>query len=281
MSFLKRLLARVPVLYFIVFAVRNVIQIISSKELIIITTPGHVGSSTVFRSLKNVPELSRCARIFDIHSLRERFNNKLFVNSISQRHVLQEVLRFMLTQKWLTRKRIFVISVVRDPVARALGGMFQNSRVFIKNMDVNQIPEAQYENACGEIYHQFVNGGHLLKTTEWQLSFYKSELLTYWNFNLEGHNFKKGNVLHHGNHKMILLTLENLEVGFADMMKQEFGVSTSVIVSNRNSNLFYKYCKTTLKFDSSLLKKIYADPFFEKVYGNEKVSEMFDYWLEK
>jgi len=120
-----KFLKRRPALFYLVYATLYKWQIWKATHLVIVTTPGHVGSSTTFKSLQT-GTWPKGTRIYDIHSLNEGFNNASKIHSISARHVLQQVLNKMLQTNSLKNKKISVISVTRDPMARALGAIFQS-----------------------------------------------------------------------------------------------------------------------------------------------------------
>lgn len=279
--FVRQMLVRIPPLFFIVFWLRYRIEILRAKQLIIVTTPGHVGSSTVFNSLRT-GQWPKGTRVYDIHSLRERFNNDSPVHSVSARHVLQEVLRSMVLKRSLRKKSVTVVSVVRDPVARALGGMFQNSRVFINGIEVDRLTSTDFESAFEHIYQQLVNDGSLANTAAWQLSFYKMELKEYWGFRMEDLIMNESvGILNNGSHKLILLTLEDLSNNFNAIAQKHLGVRPRLVVANNNTSTFYQFCKETLKIDEAILRPLYADPFFETVYGKDRLEAMMRRWLKR
>lgn len=277
MSLLKRFLSFFPSLYFLIFWLRYRLEISNARELVIVTTPGHVGSSTVYNTLKGV-NWPKGTYLYDIHSLNERFNNASQVPSVSARHVLQEILRSKLLKSKLADKKVTIITIVRDPVARALGGMFQNSDVFIKGVKVNDLPERDFATAKEEVYHQLVNDGLLEDTINWQLEFYKNELSQFWGFDWsemkEGHQ-----VLHRKNHTLIVITLENLAQELQQKVNDLWDHSLEMRIANKNESEFYTYCKKEMKFDQDFLNTIYGDQFLKRIYGEHRLSEFVAKWV--
>ncbi len=284
-NFLIRLLEKWPWLYFRVYEVYYERKIQKAAELIVVTTPGHVGSSTVFRSLQAV-DWQDSALIFNIHSLQERFNNSSKIHSISARHVLQEVLRKNLRQGKLDDKSIRVITLIRDPLARALGGMFQNPAVFLNDIFPNRLTQTDFPEACHRL-KEYMMSGYLLSTMNWQLSFYTRELMDFWRLDLsiEPQNTETGFIhLKRKNSDCLVFTLEDLGEKFISKVKLYFEKDVELINSNRNEqrqdgrNEFYNYCKEHLKFDQDILRFAYDHPLMKNIYSSVQLEEFRKRW---
>ncbi|MBX2943811.1 MAG: hypothetical protein KF860_15845 [Cyclobacteriaceae bacterium] len=274
---LHKALALSPVIYWCFYAIRYYFQIRGASRLIIITTPGHVGSSTLYQSLKGLP-WKKNTRVYDFHSLDEHFNNKSEIPSRSARHVLQDVFRLMIKRNALRDKEVFVLTLIRDPLARALGGMFQGKGIFLGDLNVGNLEERQYPSYCDKIKELLVSG-YLENTTNWQFKFYRTELKKYWNFNVDTISFEHGYGIQKGDQgSLIVFTLESLNGSLAQVMEDQFSVSPQVIIANTNSSDFYNYCKLNVKLKNDWLQKIYAEPLLAKAYGSQKISQLVSDW---
>jgi hypothetical protein len=286
--FLLNILKKAPWLYYLIFSIRYKREISKASCLIIVTTPGHVGSSTTHKSLQNIVWDSN-TRIYDIHSLEERFNNKSPINSISARHVLQDVIREMLINGKLKNKSINIITLVRDPIARALGGIFQNPKVFIdEDFDkYNNIEE--YAEGCEKIKNQILKSDYLINTIRWQMAFYERELKKYWGFDFLNPDivFENGFAFFQfQNFRFFIFALEYLDEIFSKKIKHYFNeeielVNANIYSSKKNVNAnFYSYCKQNMKFSSDLVNKIYDHTLLLKIYPVEKLKEFNDNWIQ-
>lgn len=276
---LHKLLALSPAIYWCFYAIRYYFQIKYAKRLVIITTPGHVGSSTLYQSLKGL-SWGKSTRVYDFHSLDEHFNNKSKIPSRSARHVLQDVFRLMIKGGALKRKEVHVLTLIRDPMARALGGMFQGSGVFLDGLDVKNVEREKYPLYCNRV-KEILLSGFLINTTNWQFKFYRTELKKYWNFNVDTVLFNNGYGIQKGNQgSLIVFTLENLNAVLAHVIEEQFSVTPQIVMANSNPSDFYNYSKRNLKLEMNWLQKIYTDPLLTNAYGSQKVSELFSEWSQ-
>ena len=284
-NFLLRLLEKWPWLYFRVYEVYYERKIQKATELIVITTPGHVGSSTVFRSLQAV-DWQDSVLICNIHSLKEGFNNASKVHSISARHVLQEILRKSLQQGKLEDKSVKVITLIRDPVARALGGMFQNPGVFLTGIKPNTLTHSDFPKACNSLKEYMMNG-YLLNTIDWQFTFYTMELRDFWGVDLSkrSNHAQEGFInLQEKDIDCFIFPLEYLDEVFIDKIKRFLKKDVPLIDSNRNEQRpdwrqeFYNYCKDHLKFDLDILRAVYNHPIMKSIYTSSKLKGFRDRW---
>ncbi|MEQ8243670.1 hypothetical protein [Fulvivirga sp.] len=280
-----KFLKRRPALFYLVYATLYKWQIWKATHLVIVTTPGHVGSSTTFKSLQT-GTWPKGTRIYDIHSLNEGFNNASKIHSISARHVLQQVLSKMLQTNSLNSKKISVISVTRDPVARALGAIFQNGEAFLSSILSGNVMNYQ---AISSIKSFMLDKGYLHDTMQWYFSFYESELKNKWG--LDVYEFKKSSneVLYYqnGNRQALIFTLENLDSQLVDTINEIYGTEIVLSISNsveqrdsKNINL-YNFCKQHLTFSENTLKGIYNYPFMIKVYTEDVLFSFEKKWRDK
>ena len=258
-------------------------QISRAKRLIIVTTPGHVGSSTTYRSLLT-GNWERGTRIYDIHSLDERFNNTSGIDSVSARHVLQEVLRRALVKKKLDKKELVIITLFRDPVARALGGLFQNPKVFLEGWN-NKRSNAE---TLQIVQDKMQKSNFLQSTVDWQYRFYLRELKQYYSFDLvqkDYHEKQPGFISFHQQRRtLIVFALEFLDELL--IPKIETYLNTHIQLkyfnthSQRENRDSYQYCKEKLKLDNQILSKIYKNSILELIYPSKEIAAYYNNWSE-
>src|SRR5690348_1149589 len=105
---IKKIVRKSFPVYWTYFFLRYYLSILRARQLVIVATPGHVGSSSLWTTLKNTAWGKRTV-VFGIHSLNEKTTRA----NLSARHVLQDVLRFLLTRNQLKKKKIQLVTVVR------------------------------------------------------------------------------------------------------------------------------------------------------------------------
>lgn len=265
-------------LYWIVFFSRYTVEILSAKRLIIISTPGHVGSSTLFESLKKC-EWEVGTRIYDIHSLDEKMNR---IN-LSARHVLQDTLRILLRFNWVGCK-MDVITLVRDPISRALGAVFQNKSTFYPALN-EEIDESKFEEQLLRLKNFMVQSGYLFDTVNWQVSYYTVEIRNHFKMAFNPMSNGYGFYQKTNKRSYSILTLEDMEKDMMLFFKSYFNVTPVLRIKNTNETrgganvLFYKYCKQNLRFGNEIVDKIYSMQFFKDVYGEKRVGLFKAQWL--
>ena len=280
------ILKRYPKLYFWVYSIRYRWEIFWAKQLVIVTTPGHVGSSTTFKSLKT-GNWETSTKIYDIHSLKERYNNSSEVSSISARHVLQEVLREKLGKNRLGHKKLILVTLVRDPIARALSGKFQDPKVFLKEVDAVNLKAEEFEEAFLKVKEEMLQSGYLLGTVNWQLSFYQDELRSFWNLDLnhELSNIEAGfAIAKKDNMTLFVFGLEYLNRQLPAKVKKYLGIDIQLLKANmsaqrqRGDEQFYSYCKRHIKLDKELIDKLYQNRVLEQIYPESKIQQFKKSW---
>lgn len=258
----------------------------------VITTPGHVGSSTTYHSLKNALQKDG-VETFDIHSVFEKFNNKSNIPSHSARHILQEVL--MRSYPRYKKNKIWnIVTLVRDPVARALGGLFQSKEVFMPDLDVKKLGSSQYKEGMEKILNILSSPSKpgntmpfLEETSEWQVNFFRKEVGFFWGYPVE--HIEVGGSLHHYDNlnrtNYFVLHLENLEKELLEIGER---VGKPIKMFQKNSAHerlgkqidFYDYCKKSLVFPLQRIERIYYNGFWSKVYSEKEVDAFIKSWTK-
>lgn len=284
-GFILSILKKQPRLYFLFYSIRYKIEIRKANQLIIVTTPGHVASSTTFKSLKTA-KWGKSTRIYNFHSLNEGFNNKSPMKSISASHVLREVIKKKLKKGKLKNKKIVLITLVRDPIARALGRKFQHPDVYLKEVNHKALSKDEFPAACEKVKNHMINQGFLKETIDWQISFYEKELNEFWGIDFsKPFKHTEYGFMYHSNENIqfLLFSLEHFNEKFQEKMKYYLNKNVQIILFNTNvqrlpDNTFYSYCKKQLKFDKDLVNSVYEQPLLKRLYPSSMLSDFKDKW---
>lgn len=279
---IKEIARKTFFIYWCYFFVRYSIAVLGSRQLVIVLTPGHVGSSSLLASLKNA-SWKKSTLIYGVHSMNEKTTRA----NLSARHVLQDVLRFFLKRDLLHKKQIQLVTVVRDPIARALGAIFQSQR-FIGQFEANLNEGYPSSNNLIEVKKFMLETGYLLETVGYQISFYQNEIAQYYGIHAELKNLDSaGNAFITSKNKSLsILTLENFNRDIPSFFERHHQISPQMEIRNTNATRggkyseLYVYCKSNLKFERNIVDSIYNDDFIIQLYGQKQIEEFKLKWSE-
>ncbi|MBX9850859.1 MAG: hypothetical protein K2X86_03790 [Cytophagaceae bacterium] len=285
-GFLKSILKKNKFIFYNVHFLKTKYTIWRSKEIIIIHTPGHVGSSTVYNSLRgNTPPSSA---LFDIHSLHQKWNNKSSIPSLSARHVIQEAIADS-TKKLLRDKKIKLICLIRDPVSRALSGYFQGFKIWNKEKSLSDIEifEKEFDVIYSKITGPEFRSSFLSETVTYQANWIEEEVRPFFDISIEKdllethvdyHIYKKGNI------ELLVLKLEKLNLSFENVIEKFLGLKIKLITTNSHEGReganfkFYTFFKNKFKLPENILDEIYAKPFIKKFYTSGEIEQFKNNW---
>ena len=191
----------------------------------------------LFQHLSN----SSSTVFFDIHSVHEHFNNASPIPSLSARHVLQEVLERSFP-KHGNDKRWHIVSIIRDPVARALGGFFQGLDVWMPHLDLQKLKKTDYPEVLKAVINRMLSehpgaksgATFILDTVNWQKQFVASELEGFWGLDLSSIEILDNalRVAQRQNVQFYLLQAERLEEGLKSIGKL---FNKQIVLQNKNT----------------------------------------------
>ena len=257
-----------------------------TEAVMIVYTPAHVGSSSIFKSLKNhSPSLPYL--LFNIHTLRERWNNTSIYPSLSARHVVQEVFKKYSID--IIKKKVKLISAVMDPVNRALGGFFQSFSIFNPDKDLDNIQANEkeyhylYENIMGPEFEK----SYLFDTIKFQTTWFERDVKPFFGLDIEIDLVKKTDGFHiyeKDNVTLLVLKTERLSLDFEDAIEELIGERVKLINANRHQDRkksnkeFYNYFKSNFKLPVQIISFIYDTPFIKKFYSEDEIKIFKKRW---
>lgn len=242
---------------------------------IIILTPGKVGSSSVYDTLKRV----KGNRVFHIH----RFSEKGIEESIKE-HLdsdrnskpLHLIVSKLLRKKLESYKgKIFIITIVREPISREVSSFFQNTE-FYKNQIENADLKVDENKALSLLLKQLRSG-----ITNDLENWFDDEINQ--NFGIEvfknQFDIDKGySITHHGNNVHLLIKLENLDKTFTIAIKEflESNAYSPLQNANVGEQKFYaesyKTIKSKVKLDQKTITEILSSRYFQQFYSGTENS---------
>ena len=257
-----------------------------SKEIVIIHTPGHVGSSTVYKSLKG--HTSPSSALFDIHSLHQRWNTKSPIPSVSARHIVQEAIADS-AKKLLKKKKVKLIYIVRDPVSRALSGYFQGFKIWYKKKSLADIKvfNKEFDTIYSKITGPEFKSSFLSETVTYQANWIEKEVKPFFDISIEKdllethadyHIYKKDNI------EMLVLKLEKLNQTFENAIEKFLGIKVRLVKANSHKGReganfeFYSFFKNRFKLPENAVNEIYGQPFVKKFYTTGEIEQFKNTW---
>jgi hypothetical protein len=247
---------------------------------IIILTPGKVGSSSVYYTLKK----ESTHQVFHIHNFSKAGIEKSIrdhIHSNRKSKPLHLIVSKILRKKLKTYTgKLFIISIIREPISREISSFFQNSDQYkdiLENkkleidIDVAQkILKEKFEtNICNELQEWF-------------------DLEIKGNFGIdvfaEKFDYEKKYVIsNNNNNHLLLLKMEDLDAVFPIAIKNLLNLGAPLQLQKANVGddkhyaSTYKNIKKNIKLDDKTINQIVNSSFFQNFYLEDK-SKIIDKW---
>ena len=236
-----------------------------SRDVIVILTPGKVGSSSVYRSLKHKFPKSY---IFHIHFLSEKniytgiSDHKKSVRKSIPMHFITSLLfnSFFLKKS----KRIKFVILFRDPVDRYISDMYQNyNRVLSKLNDKNN------SDLIADINLGLSKMDHMDYLEKW--------IVDELHINL-GYNFFERSKLHqnmyfidsNNNYDFLFMKMESLNTHFSNAAKEFFNCDIKLkganISSEKSYNSLYNNTKAKINIPQQITMKMKTYRYTTMIY---------------
>ena len=237
---------------------------------IVILTPGKVGSSSVYYTLK---EKLKNNNIFHIHFLSKegiKRAKQIHLNSDRKSLPLHLITSELLFNKLIKYdKQVKVITIIREPISRSVSSFFQNLDFYKDSIEDSKL--AVNESKAVKIIEKDVSNS-VLDINKW-LNFEIKE-----NFNIDIYNkkFPKEKYVIFKNKKvdLLLLKMEDLDDVFTNSTKYFLDEKEGIILENHNIgekkyySSTYQKLKNNINIDYTTLKKIKSSKYYTHFYAN-------------
>lgn len=237
------------------------------KRPIVVLTPGKVGSSSVYYSLKNA-NLKR--KIYHIHNINpETIKKSIKINKEKRGYVPLHLIYSKIAAKALVQTNPYIISLVREPIAREISSLFQNLDMFHgltnRSLDINR-------DTLESILFKFRDLSFLESYSNW----FKTEIEHIFEIDLfSEQKDKKDKFFCKRNRKcqLLFMRMEDLDDAFNEGLKQLSFDKMDVHLKKRNigqdkfySKFYHDYKESlnSLKIktqyrENKIVKTFYAD----------------------
>ena len=249
---------------------------------IIIITPGKVGSSSVWSTLKKETNNA----VYHIHQLsKEGVEGGISRNLNSARK--SRPLHLIIAKQ--LRKRLkrydgdmYIITLVREPISRVVSSFFQNTELYkneVENkklkIDIEEskkiVTTMLQNNICGEVEQWF-----------------DKEIKENFGIDVFAQNFDELNkyvITHNGRYHHLLLKMEDLNKVFPRAIKDFLNLDSELELHNTNIGQSKHYAeaynevKNMIKLDSNELEHIVNSKYFQHFYKDQE-SNVKKKWIK-
>jgi hypothetical protein len=243
----------------------------NSKELVLIYTIGKVGSSSVYDSLRKNKKFG--LPVFHIHSLEPSriLEQKEYYKNSERGSVPFHLIQSSILSELLSNYsgKIYVISLIREPLNRELSSLFQDSFNFTSSSNlIDSDMDSVIENKLQALLKS-------LPEDEW----FSNELEKVFGFDIYKMPFDidKGYQIENKNNiTLAFIRLESLRSIFPQAMKELFGrdYNLTLVDSNIGDDKFYndayKEIRTRINFSKSEIDYLLKTNFMQKFYKDQK-----------
>ena len=252
-----------------------------ANELFIVLTPGKVGSSTIYNTLKE-----NFKNAFHVHYLSpEKIDAEWHKNLISER---KSVPKHLMTSKVLTRRlhdfsgRVNFIVVVREPISREISAVFQN---LWNRSTVLEGPFLQpNSSAIEKLLMKELSGNAVSMQWSWLMS----EIGKYLEIDVmkihlnQEHRWYETEV---GENRLYILRMEDFSRSLDPLLTKlnsgrQMRIESTNISDEKIYAAGYQDVREHFRLGESDLLKVVESPFFEKFYA-DKHAEVVVKWLRK
>jgi hypothetical protein len=258
-------------LIYIILSLKFNVYNFKKKPPVIILTPGKVGSSSVYYTLKNALKYNN---VFHIHFLSKiGIENSVNFHLKSDRNSLP---MHLLISKLLIKKLknykgdLTIVSLVREPVSRSISNFFQNIDFYKdeledSNLNINETKALSFIDASFEESLNYLEN--------WiDIELYKNLKIDIFKENYaieDGYAiFKKNNI------KLLIFRMEDLNANFKKGTQSFFNLEEGIKLDNFNVgdkkyySDQYNLIKKKIKIKKDTLDKIFQSKYFSHFYSD-------------
>lgn len=235
----------------------------------LVYTMGKVGSSTIYETMfKELP----FSKSFHIHFLSDDWLDGYLVGTPYESHNRKAAQAYVQHRKRNPGKRLKIISLVRDPIARDISDFFQNymkEGYPIEDLSVPEIVEIIQKRGHG-----------------FCLKWFETEFNAYLDINIYECEFDKDrgySFYHFKNYDLIVIQVEKLNFIFSEALRELFGFDVACLVRSNESGKkiqpgLYSQIKDEYFLDENTLQQIYSSRYCRHFYSSEDLNAFMDAW---
>jgi len=251
-----------------------------NKPPIIILTPGKVGSSSVYDTLKK----ESTHQVFHIHNFSKAGIEKSIrdhVHSNRKSKPLHLIISKILRKKLTTYTgKLFIISIIREPISREISSFFQNTDQYKYTLE-NKKLEIDI-NIAQKLLKEKFESDICKELKDW----FDLEIKNNFGIDVFAEKFDYDNkyvISQNNNHHLLLLKMEDLDTVFPIAIKDLLNLDKPLQLQKANVGedkhyaSTYKNIQKNIKFEHKVISQIVNSIFFQSFYLKDK-SKVIDKW---
>jgi len=249
---------------------------------IIILTPGKVGSSSVYSTLK-----AECSNhVYHLHNLSKVGIEKSIVNHVESNRkskplhlIISKILRNKLAHY---KGKLYIITILREPISREISAFFQNTELHKKELE-NRKLEIDSEKALDMLSIQLeTNICDNLK--EW----FDLEILQNFGIDVFEQTFnvnKKYALYQNGQTELLVIKMEDLDTVFPKAISAFLDIEKPIKIKSTNIGdqkyyaSTYQDIKGNIKLQPQQVHQIVNSKYFQHFYALDQ-SKIIDKWTK-
>ena len=260
---------------------RLALQDFNKTPPILIYQMGKVGSAAIYQSLKKSGVVNP---VHHVHFLS--YNNlddvERFLKSAGTKNDILSIRYWRAIRRKVERANstVYLISLVRDPIAREISNIFQNIH-FHKEL-MTDTGGVDIEKALGYLNDYFANFD---EKTDFACTWFDKEVLDAFKIDVYATPFDHArgySIIENGQTKLLLFRMEDLARVFTEAMQEFMGISIPIVRANEAaSKEYYDAYKAVTKrivLPRAVCEKIYSSRHARHFYSDELRSEFISKW---
>lgn len=232
---------------------------------VIIHSMGKVGSSTVFESLKDEIPYDR---LFQVH-----FLNQENLKKIKDEYTKTQSYRALKVLNSSRSRKVKIITLLRDPVARDLSALLQNYNLIFGIEDVVKLSKQACLQWLKKQDHTYPN--------RW----FESEFSAFWGiniFDLPFERHKQYEIYSLEEIDLLVFKMEHLNEVFEEGIKEFLNINVAQkrenLSSQKKGSRLYQELRSEYVISGSQIDKIFKNDFMAHFYSDSEIDSFIKRW---
>jgi hypothetical protein len=251
-----------------------------TSKPVLIHTYGKVGSTAIHNQIARLPGFES----FQTHFISEEGvaeAGKLHRDHDSDPIHLQLGARLREELIRHPEKEVRMITLVRDPVARAVSDLFENPNLLVENGDLRAMPLEQVVEIAAE---------HLRRSVEYTEKWFDRELCGLLGFDFFARPFDREagfSVMEEGRFSLLVGKLELLSKNGARYLGEFLGRDSGLEIPKRRARSatgeasLYRQVRANLRLPEDVLNEVYESRVPRHFYSGEEISGFRETWVSR
>ena len=263
----KNLSVLVHFIYYLKFKRYN----FKKKPPIIVLTPGKVGSSSVYNTLKNKLKNNHVFHIHQLSNIGIKNSINTHLNSDRKSLPMHLIISSLLNKKLMDyNDEVRIITLLREPVSRAISGIFQNIELYAKELENKNLKIIE-----SKVVDKVIK--KIPMSIEYIEKWIKFELKNNLEIDIYNDDFSSNTgfkIFHNNGIKLLLIRMEDLNFSFKGATMNFFDLEEGIKLKDYNIgeekyySRQYKSLRNKIKLSNENIDKILSSKYVIHFYGD-------------